>query len=85
MNRIEVEGTEEGDSILKNIFIIISQKSWNTIIKLNLRGNKIEDPSIINKIQFNFLKELDLSSNNIKNLNFLKRSEVERIKYIIFR
>jgi len=31
MERIEVEGTKEGDSMLKNIFIIISQKNENRI------------------------------------------------------
>jgi len=69
---IEIEGIEEGDSMLKNISIIISCKSKNRIKKLKLKANKIVDPTIINRIQFNCLEELDLSMNNIKSLNFLK-------------
>jgi len=69
---IEIEGTEEGDSMLKNISIIISCKTKNRIKKLKLKANKIVDPTIINRIQFYCLEELDLSMNNIKSLNFLK-------------
>ena len=72
MEEIKVERTEEGDSMLKNIFIIISYKKNSRIKKLKLAGNKIENPLILNRIQLNSLEELDLSSNNIKNLNFLK-------------
>ena len=66
--------------MLKNIFIIISQKNKNKIRKLKLRRNKIEDPSILNRILFNFLEELDLSSNNIKNLKFLKGMKAKNLK-----
>ena len=72
MEEIKVEGTGEGDSVLRNIFIIISYKNKSRIRKLKLAGNKIENPLILNRIQLNSLEELDLSSNNIKNLNFLK-------------
>ena len=75
---IEVGGTEEGDLILKYLLIIVS--SNNKIRKLNLSGNKIENPSILNRIQFKFLEELDLSVNNIKNLNFLKKMKAENLK-----
>ena len=75
---IEVEGRLEGDLILKYILIIVS--SNNKIRKLKLSGNKIEDPSILNRIQFKFLEELDLSVNNIKNLNFLKKMKAENLK-----
>ena len=74
---IEVTGTEEGDLILKYILIIVS--SNNKIRKLNLSGNKIEDPSILNRIQFDFLEELDLSFNNIKNLHFLKKLKAKNL------
>ena len=79
MEELKVDGTEKGDSILKNILIIISSKNKNRIKKLKLKGNKIEDPSIINKIQFNFLEELDLSVNNIKNLDFLKELKAKNL------
>jgi len=75
---IEVGGTEKGDLILKYLLIIVS--SNNKIRKLNLSGKKIENPSILNRIQFNFLEELDLSVNNIKNLNFLKKMKAKYLK-----
>ena len=79
LEELKVDGTEKGDSILKNILIIISSENNNRIKKLKLKGNKIEDPSIINKIQFNFLEELDLSVNNIKNLDFLKELKAKNL------
>ena len=79
MEELNVDGTEKGDSLLKNIFIIISNLNNNRIKKLKLKGNKIGDPSIINKIQFNFLEELDLSRNNIKNLDFLKEMKAKKL------
>ena len=84
MKEVKVEGTEEGDSMLKNISIIISQKNKNKIKILQLRGNKIENPSILNNIQFDFdfLEELDLSINNIKNLKFLKNMNAKNLKRI---
>ena len=79
MEELKIDGTEKGDSLLKNIFIIISNQNNNRIKKLKLKGNKIGDPSIINKIQFNFLEELDLSINNIKNLDFLKELKAKKL------
>jgi len=80
MKKVEVEGVEEGNLMLTYIFIIISYKKENRIRKLKLTNNKIEDPSILNRIQFDFLEELDLSSNNIKNLKFLKGMKAKNLK-----
>ena len=83
MDRIEVEGEgegKEGDLILKYIFVSTNHK--NKIIKLTLKNLEIEDPSILNRIQFNILKELDLSFNKIKNLNFLKGMKAKLLKNI---
>jgi len=80
LKNIEVEGTNEGDLLLKKLFIVITSK--NKIRKLKLPNNGIEEPSILNRILFNSLQELDLSSNNIKNLYFLrqmKAKELERL------
>ena len=77
--KLEIEDAEGGDTMLKEIFIIID-KNKNNIKELKLRGNKIEDPSILNRIQFNLLTELDLSENSIKNLNFLKRMKAKKLK-----
>ena len=79
MEEFKVDRTEKGDSMLKNMFIIISSKNKNRLKKLNLKDNKIEDPSILSRIQFNFLEELDLSINNIKNLNFLKGIKAKKL------
>ena len=75
---MQLEGLKGGDLMLKYIFINIP--SNNNIEKLNLAGNEIEDPSILNRIQFNSLEELDLSRNNIKNLNFLKKLKAKNLK-----
>ena len=70
MKEIEVSNEKDGDLVLKYLFINIP--SNNKIKKLTLIENKIQDPSILNRIQFDFLEELNLGYNNIKNLNFLK-------------
>ena len=77
---IEIEGKEEGDKLLKEIFIIITFN--NKIRKLKLTNNKIEDPSILNRIQFEHLEELDLSINNIKNLYFLRGMKAKELRRI---
>jgi len=82
-NKVEEENNkdnEEDELILKHLFIIISQKSENRIKKLNLTKNKIKNPSILNRIQFDLLTELNLSFNNIKSLNFLKGMKAKNIK-----
>ena len=83
--KIELEGVKEEDEeedelILINLFIIISQRSENRIRRLKLADCKIKNPSILNRIQFNFLEELDLSSNNITNLKFLKGMKAKNLK-----
>ena len=71
---------EEDELLLKNLFIIISQKNENKIKTLKLSNCKIKNPSILNRIQFDFLEELDLSINNIKNLKFLKGMRAKCLK-----
>jgi Leucine-rich repeat (LRR) protein len=71
---------EEDELLLKNLFIIISQKNENRIKTLKLSNCKIKNPSILNRIQFDFLEELDLSINNIKNLKFLKGMRAKCLK-----
>jgi hypothetical protein len=68
MDEIEVEGEgREDDLILKYIFVSTNHK--NKIIKLTVKKLAIEDPSILNRIQFNTLKELDLSFNKIEDIS----------------
>ncbi len=79
---IELTGNEEGNSILRKLFIIISQKSKNRIKKLTLSNNKITDPSLLNLIQFDCLTDLDLSCNKIASLNFLKGMKAKNLNNI---
>ena len=71
---------EEGELLLKNLFIVISQKNENRIETLKLTKCKIKNPSILNRIHFEFLEKLDLSLNNITNLNFLKGMRAKYLK-----
>ena len=80
---MEKEEDELDELILKHLFIIITQKSENMISKLKLTNNKIKNPSLLNRIQFNFLEELDLSFNNIKSLNFLKGLKAKNLKNLL--
>jgi hypothetical protein len=86
-NKREEEKEEEEDEadelILKHLFIIITQKSENMIRKLKLTRNNIINPSLLNRIQFNFLEELDLSFNNIKSLNCLKGMKSKKLKSLL--
>jgi Leucine-rich repeat (LRR) protein len=75
----EDEENEEDELILMNLFIIISQKSENSITKLKVNNFKIKNPSILKRIRFDFLDELNLSNNNIKNLQFLKGIKAEHL------
>ena len=80
MEELNVSGQEKGDIMLKYVFINIP--SNNKIRKLTLMNNNIEDPSILNRIQFDFLETLDLNSNNIKNLNFLKGMKAKNLQIL---
>lgn len=81
--KIELKGTKESNLILRKLFIIINQKSENKIRKLNLSNNEIVDPSLLTRIQFEFLDELDLSFNKIKNLNFIKGMNAKNLTKLI--
>ena len=60
---IKVNNTKESDSILRSIFIIISENNQNMIKTLDLANNEIVDPSLLNRIQFGSLNDLILSGN----------------------
>ena len=77
---IQIENSGKSDSILRYLFIIISHKNKNRITKLNLKSNQIENPSLLNRIQFDSLEELDLTGNKIKNLEFLKGMRAKSLK-----
>ena len=71
---------EEGELLLKNLFIVISQKNENKIKELKITNCKIKNPSILNRIHFDLLETLDLSLNNITNLKFLKGMRAKSLK-----
>ena len=79
LDKKEEDEENEEDEILMNLFIIISQKSENSITKLKVTNFKIKNPSILKRIRFDFLDELNLSNNNIKNLQFLKGIKAEHL------
>jgi Leucine-rich repeat (LRR) protein len=68
---IDLSDFNGGDEMLKNLFLIITYEHKNIIKKLLLRNNKITDPSMLNKVNFNLLERLDLSVNLITDLKFL--------------
>jgi len=71
-----------GQKMLKALFLIITYKPKNNIKKLILRNNDIEDPSMLNKINFNKLEILDLAVNEIKDLIFLIDMKAKNLKYL---
>ena len=79
---IELKDIYCGDKILKDLFLIITYKAKNNINKLILRNNKIKDPSILNRINFNKLEILDLTANEITNLKFLSDMKAKYLKYL---
>jgi Leucine-rich repeat (LRR) protein/predicted RNA-binding Zn-ribbon protein involved in translation (DUF1610 family) len=80
LKEMELENTNEGDDILKKLFIIITYKNNYKIKTLKLSNNQIEDPSILNRIQFKHLENLFLSLNHIKNLDFLKGMKAKELQ-----
>ena len=80
MEELDITGEKKGDLMLKYIFINIP--SNNIIRRLKLMNNNIQDPSILNRIQFDLLEELDLNSNKIKNLKFLKGMKAKNLQIL---
>ena len=68
--------------MLKNLFLIISYVHKNTIKILILRNNLIEDPSMLNKVNFNLLEKLDLSVNSITDLKFLLDMKANKLEFL---
>ena len=80
--KIDISNRKGGDEMLKYLFLIITYKSKNRIKVLKLRNNKIKDPSLLNRINFNELKILDLSLNEITNLKFVLDMKAKNLKYL---
>ena len=80
--KIDLSDLNKGDEMLEKLFLIITYKSKNRINTLILRNNQIENPLILNRINFNNLRILDLSVNEIKDLKFLSNLKAEFLKYL---
>jgi len=77
---IDLSNIEGGDEMLKYLFLIITYKPKNKIKYLNLRNNDIKDPSMLNRINFIYLAQLDLGENKIEDLKFLQNMKSENLK-----
>ena len=66
--------------LIKDLYSIIPKD--NKIRKLGLQNNKIKDISLISRLYLPFLEVLDLSVNNLTNLNFLNEINFKNIKYL---
>ena len=77
---IELHDLHLGDEMLKYLFLIITYKSKNGVKTLVLRNNKLRDPSILSRINFNRLESLDLSVNEITNIKFLSDMKAKHLK-----
>jgi hypothetical protein len=79
---IDLGDFKGGDEMLKKLFLIITYDPKNTIQELILRNNFIKDPSMLNKVNFNLLKKLDLSVNLISDLKFLLDMKANKLEYL---
>jgi hypothetical protein len=79
---IDLSDLKGGSEILNKVFLIISYYPKNTIKTLILRNNNIEDPSMLNRINFRCLETLDLAVNEIKDLRFLLEMKAPKLKYL---
>ena len=79
---IDLSDLKGGSEILNKVFLIISYYPKNTIKTLILRNNYIEDPSMLNRINFRCLETLDLAVNEIKDLRFLLEMKAPKLKYL---
>ena len=79
---IDLNDCKGGDEMLKKLFLIITYAPKNQIKYLILRNNKITDPSMLNRVNFNMLKMLDLSVNLITDLKFLLDMKAKNLNYL---
>jgi Leucine-rich repeat (LRR) protein len=66
--------------LIKDLYLIIPKD--NEIRKLGLQNNKIKDIPLISRLYLPYLEVLDLSVNNLTNLNFLNEINFKNIKYL---
>ena len=79
---IDLNDQKGGDKLLKNLYIFLTNESKKELPKLKLANNGIENPSYLERINFVGLILLDLSMNNIKNLDFLLQMRIKYLKIL---
>ena len=77
---INITGLQAGDDLLLDLYLIINPE-YN-IILLNLMNNKIRDASIISRFPLRKLELLDLSLNELSNINFILEMKSYLLKYL---
>ena len=70
------------EEMLEKLFLIITYKSKNKVKELTLRNNDLKDPSMLKRINFEYLNKLDLSVNSITSIKFLLNMKAESLKYL---
>ena len=71
---------KELNQMIKDLYLIIPKD--NKIRKLSLQNNKIKDISLISRLYLPYLGVLDLSVNNLTNLNFLNEINFKILKLL---
>jgi Leucine-rich repeat (LRR) protein len=81
-DNIIIHGKDNGDKMLKDLYYLLSNHKNNRIKYLVLDDNKITDPSIVSRFPLPNLRMIDLSLNRIKNLRFLEKMNLKKIKLL---
>jgi len=79
---IDLNDCKGGDEMLKKLFLIITYVPKNKIKYLRLMNNQITDPSMLNRVNFDMLKILDLSVNLITDLKFILDMKAKNLIYL---
>ena len=82
MKNIVISDINEGDEILRDLYLIISDLEKNNIEQLQLNNDDITDVSILTRIKWPKLEKLSLSHNNLKNIQFLNKMNMDNITQI---
>lgn len=79
-NEIDLRGSEKGNDILKDLYILST--NYNKVKSLDLYNCNIDDISLLSRISFKNLESLDLSSNKIKNIEILPKLKCNKLEQL---
>ena len=80
MNIISLNDLRAEDTLLQELYYIL--KPDIKILEISLRNNDIKNASCISRIPYKYLKIIDLSMNNISNLEFLLEMKSKNLREI---